>query len=73
LPPFFSISNIGSIGGTHFGPVIMTPQVAIGAIGKLQTVPRFDSQGEVVAANLMPVSWAGDHRVIDGNVLYSLF
>ena len=44
----------------------MSPQVAIGAVGKVQTIPRFDAQGEVVAANIMPVSWAGDHRIIDG-------
>ncbi|CAJ0965133.1 unnamed protein product [Ranitomeya imitator] len=44
----FTLSNIGSIGGTYAKPVIMPPEVAIGAIGKLQVVPRFDSQGQVV-------------------------
>ncbi|KAF0698332.1 Aste57867_11052 [Aphanomyces stellatus] len=62
----FSLSNIGSIGGTYMGPVIMVPQVAIGAIGKIQTLPRFDKAGNVVPVKIMNVSWSGDHRVIDG-------
>ncbi len=62
----FSLSNIGAIGGTYMSPVITPPQVAIGAIGRIQTVPRFDGDGDVVAKQIMEVSWAGDHRVIDG-------
>ncbi|OQR87794.1 lipoamide acyltransferase component of branched-chain alpha-keto acid dehydrogenase complex [Achlya hypogyna] len=62
----FSLSNIGSIGGTYMSPVIMVPQVAIGALGKIQTVPRFNAAGDVVPVKLMNVSWSGDHRVIDG-------
>ena len=44
----------------------MLPQVAIGALGRIQTLPRFDEHGDVVAASVMSVSWAADHRVIDG-------
>uniref|UniRef100_A0A2P2I5V4 Dihydrolipoamide acetyltransferase component of pyruvate dehydrogenase complex n=1 Tax=Hirondellea gigas TaxID=1518452 RepID=A0A2P2I5V4_9CRUS len=62
----FTISNIGSIGGTYAKPVIMHPEVAIGAFGKIQKLPRFDSNGVVFAAHIMQVSWAADHRVIDG-------
>ncbi|KAF0759165.1 hypothetical protein AaE_003741, partial [Aphanomyces astaci] len=57
---------IGSIGGTYMGPVIMVPQVAIGAIGKIQTLPRFNAAGTVVPVKVMNVSWSGDHRIIDG-------
>ncbi|XP_069823651.1 lipoamide acyltransferase component of branched-chain alpha-keto acid dehydrogenase complex, mitochondrial [Dendropsophus ebraccatus] len=62
----FTLSNIGSIGGTYAKPVIMAPEVAIGAIGKMQVVPRFDSKGQVVKAHIINVSWSADHRIIDG-------
>ena len=62
----FSLSNIGSIGGTYAKPVIMPPQVAIGAIGRIQKLPRFDHHDNVVAAHIMNVSWSADHRIIDG-------
>ncbi|XP_011140091.1 lipoamide acyltransferase component of branched-chain alpha-keto acid dehydrogenase complex, mitochondrial [Harpegnathos saltator] len=62
----FSLSNIGAIGGTYTKPVISPPQVTIGAFGRAQKIPRFDDEGNVVAADVMAVSWAADHRVIDG-------
>ncbi|KAG9350838.1 hypothetical protein JZ751_024727 [Albula glossodonta] len=48
----FTLSNIGS--------------VAIGALGKIQVLPRFNSKDEVVKAHIMNVSWSADHRIIDG-------
>ncbi|KAG0711110.1 DBT protein [Chionoecetes opilio] len=62
----FTISNIGSIGGTYLKPVILPPEVAIGAVGKIQVLPRFDAAGNVTRAHIMQVSWSADHRVIDG-------
>lgn len=62
----FSLSNIGSIGGTYAKPVIMPPQVAIGALGKVQKLPRFDANDNLIKAHIMNVSWSADHRVIDG-------
>ncbi|MCG9711027.1 dihydrolipoyllysine-residue acetyltransferase [Pseudoalteromonas sp. Isolate3] len=64
-----SISNIGAIGGTIATPIINKPEVAIVALGKLQHLPRFDEQGNVVSAAIMQVSWSGDHRVIDGGTI----
>ncbi|XP_059618685.1 lipoamide acyltransferase component of branched-chain alpha-keto acid dehydrogenase complex, mitochondrial [Phlebotomus argentipes] len=62
----FSLSNIGIIGGTYTHPCIMSPQVAIGAMGRTKLVPRFGADGEIIKAFVMSVSWSADHRVIDG-------
>ncbi|KAF8364503.1 dbt-1, partial [Pristionchus pacificus] len=62
----FTLSNIGAIGGTYASPVIFPPQVAIGAIGKMQLLPRYDKNGELRASHMVNVSWAADHRVVDG-------
>ncbi|MCE8038209.1 dihydrolipoyllysine-residue acetyltransferase [Halomonas sp. MCCC 1A11062] len=64
-----SISNIGAFGGTYAAPIINVPELAIVAIGKSQWLPRFDERGEVVKRAIMTVTWAGDHRVIDGGTI----
>ncbi|MDX1537925.1 dihydrolipoyllysine-residue acetyltransferase [Arsukibacterium sp.] len=64
-----TISNIGAIGGTVATPIINKPEVAIVALGKVQTLPRFNAKGEVEARQLMQISWSGDHRIIDGGTI----
>jgi len=64
----FSLSNIGAIGGgTYMKPIIFPPQVAIGAIGQIRKLPRYDEESASIAVrSVMNFSWAADHRVIDG-------
>lgn len=67
----FTLSNIGSIGGTFLSPVIFPPQVAIGAIGKIRKMPCVDENDDsrLMYHNVMNIFWAADHRVIDGATL----
>lgn len=65
----FTLSNIGAIGagGKYMCPVVTPPQVAIGAIGKVERLPRFVGDTmEVEEAHICVISWGGDHRVVDG-------
>lgn len=47
-------------------PVILPPQVAIIAIGAMQRLPRFDSEDNVIADQIVNLSGAADHRIVDG-------
>lgn len=64
-----TISNIGALGGTYAAPIINAPEVAIVALGRTQKLPRFDANGQVTERVIMTVSWAGDHRIIDGGTI----
>ncbi|KAG1177594.1 hypothetical protein G6F70_005641 [Rhizopus microsporus] len=61
-----TISNIGVIGGTYANPVVVSSELAIVALGRMQKLPRFDEHDNVVAKQILPISWSADHRVIDG-------
>jgi len=64
------MSNIGSISGTVMSPVVLPPQVAIGAMGKIQRLPRFVGDTmDIKEVYSMNISWGGDHRVLDGGTL----
>lgn len=60
------MSNIGAIGGTYASPILVLPEVAIGAIGSIQTLPRYDASMQVKPTRVMVISWSADHRVLDG-------
>jgi len=61
----FTISNQGSIGGSHFTPIIYAPQVAILGIGKSQARP-VALDGKIAVRTILPLCLAYDHRVLDG-------
>ena len=62
----FTISNQGSIGGSHFTPIIYTPQVAILGIGQGQAKP-VAIDGKIAIRTILPLCLAYDHRVLDGS------
>ncbi|RNF26713.1 dihydrolipoamide branched chain transacylase [Trypanosoma conorhini] len=65
----FTISNVGPLGATYATPILLPPQVAISAFGRLQVLPRFDANGNIVKATIVQLSSTADHRVIDGATL----
>ncbi|KAJ2845783.1 hypothetical protein GGI22_006442, partial [Coemansia erecta] len=69
----FTLSNVGMIGGTYLSPVLVSSEVCIGAIGKIQRLPRFETAlidgnpvERVVPKHILVASWSADHRVVDG-------
>ncbi|KRM96931.1 dihydrolipoamide acetyltransferase component of pyruvate dehydrogenase complex [Liquorilactobacillus aquaticus DSM 21051] len=60
-----SITNIGSIGGGFFTPIVNWPEVAILGVGRIKKEPII-ADDEVKAAYVMKLSLSFDHRVIDG-------
>lgn len=61
-----TISNVGSIGGGWFTPVINQPEVAILGVGKIAKEPYVNEDGEIVVGNMLKLSLSYDHRLIDG-------
>lgn len=61
----FTISNQGSIGGSHFTPIIYAPQVAILGIGQGGQKP-VAIDGKIAIRTIVPLCLAYDHRVLDG-------
>jgi len=61
----FTISNQGSIGGSHFTPIIYAPQVAILGVGQGQAKP-VAVDGKLAIRTILPLCLAYDHRVLDG-------
>jgi pyruvate dehydrogenase E2 component (dihydrolipoamide acetyltransferase) len=61
----FTVSNLGSVGGTYSTPIINPPQVAILLVGRSRIVPHMNDD-ELVARLMMPLSISYDHRLVDG-------
>lgn len=61
----FTVTNLGSIGGSWFTPIVNWPEVAILGLGRAaeQVVLR---DRQPVARTLLPLSLSYDHRLIDG-------
>lgn len=61
----FSISSLGSIGGTGFTPIINAPEVAILGSAKTDYAPKWDGK-QFQPRLMLPLCFSWDHRVIDG-------
>jgi pyruvate dehydrogenase E2 component (dihydrolipoamide acetyltransferase) len=61
----FTITNIGSIGGSWATPIILHPQVAI--LCSMRAIPKpVVRDGQIVIRTMMPLTLSFDHRVLDG-------
>lgn len=61
----FTVTNLGSIGGTSFTPIVNFPEVAILGMGRSRQEPVV-RDGRIEARLIMPVCLSYDHRVVDG-------
>ena len=63
----FTVSSLGSIGGTAFTPIINAPELAILGVSRASIQPVY-VDGEFKPRLMLPLSLSYDHRVIDGAV-----
>jgi len=61
----FTISSLGGIGGSHFSPIVNTPEVAILGVARARHEPVWDGS-EFKPRLMLPLSLSYDHRVVDG-------
>lgn len=61
----FTISSLGSIGGTAFTPIVNQPEVAILGVSKAQIKPVYSGE-EFVPRLMLPFSLSYDHRAVNG-------
>ena len=60
-----TISNVGTMGGTAFTPIVNPPEVAILGVARSQVEPAYIS-GQLQPRTFLPLSLSYDHRLIDG-------
>ena len=61
----FTISSLGSIGGTAFTPIVNTPEVAILGVSRAQMKPVWNGS-DFEPRLMMPLSLSYDHRAVNG-------
>jgi pyruvate dehydrogenase E2 component (dihydrolipoamide acetyltransferase) len=61
----FTVTNVGSLGGTGAIPTINYPEVAIVAMSRAEDKPVV-RDGQIVIRKMLPMTIAFDHRIIDG-------
>jgi pyruvate dehydrogenase E2 component (dihydrolipoamide acetyltransferase) len=61
----FTVTNLGGYGVEAFTPIVNPPETAILGVGRIAQRPAV-IDGQIVARDLMYLSLAFDHRVVDG-------
>jgi pyruvate dehydrogenase E2 component (dihydrolipoamide acetyltransferase) len=61
----FTVTNLGGYGVEAFTPIVNPPETAILGVGRIAQRPAV-VDGQIVARDLMYLSLAFDHRVVDG-------
>lgn len=62
----FTVSSLGSIGGTAFTPIINSPEVACLGLGRSEWKPLRGVDDQVDWRLMLPLSLSYDHRVVSG-------
>lgn len=62
----FTISSLGSVGGTAFTPIVNTPEVAILGVSRAQVKPIWDDKESFIPRLMLPLSLSYDHRAVNG-------
>ncbi len=61
-----TITSLGAIGGLVTTPILNAPEVSIIGVNKMQTLPRYNDEGQVVPRKVLNLSSCFDHRIVDG-------
>ena len=61
----FTITNIGSVGGKFFTPIVNYPESSILGLGRMEDKVFYENN-KVVVKKVLPVSFSFDHRIADG-------
>jgi pyruvate dehydrogenase E2 component (dihydrolipoamide acetyltransferase) len=61
----FTLSSLGTIGGTGFTPIVNTPEVGILGVSKAVTRPVWNG-AEFEPRKMLPLALSYDHRVVNG-------
>lgn len=62
----FTISSLGSVGGTYFTPIINAPEVAIMGVCRARWMPQRAASDSIDWRLMLPLSLSYDHRLING-------
>ncbi|MBI2448813.1 2-oxo acid dehydrogenase subunit E2 [Candidatus Pacearchaeota archaeon] len=64
----FTITNIGSVGGKFFTPIVNYPESSILGLGRMEDKVFYENN-KVIVKKILPVSFSFDHRIADGGTV----